>query len=342
MRATVTSSIDPNRNRLAEVLPLDAPYTIYIEPTRYCNLKCFYCMHGTRGRQGGALEQMGFRLINMEETLYGKIVDDIMKFPVQPKRIVFSGLGEPLMNPELPHMLHMLRKEGYEGRLDVITNGVLLSHQMADELIESGISRMQISIQGITQEHYAENCGVPVKIDQLCENIRYFYEKKEDAQVYVKIIDAELRNQDEENLFYELFGDICDSIYIEHLIVLEQQMGDHGGRVDHSRNLSNEEIKEWKCCAVPTYHLQIGVEGDVFPCPVVGLPIGFAMGNVKDSSLSDIWKSEKRKQFILSHLKGKKEQLPVCKTCSTHVCVQDERENLEKDAEILIKKYSDI
>ena len=52
-------------------------------------------------------------------------------------------------------------------------------------------------------------------------NIRYFYEHKENATIYVKIIDSILENKEEEKLFFQLFGDICDTIYIEHLVIME-------------------------------------------------------------------------------------------------------------------------
>ena len=58
--AEVKSSVDTNRQKIADIVPLDGPLSMYIEPTRACNFKCFYCMHSTRGVAGGELEKMGF------------------------------------------------------------------------------------------------------------------------------------------------------------------------------------------------------------------------------------------------------------------------------------------
>jgi len=70
-------------------------------------------MHSTRGIPDGVLAQTGIPLKHMDMDLFDKIVHDIMGFPEQPKRITFSGLGEPLMNPRLGEMARKLRQAGY-------------------------------------------------------------------------------------------------------------------------------------------------------------------------------------------------------------------------------------
>lgn len=339
MKAKFESSVDKNRNKLADVLPLKSPYTIYIEPTRLCNLKCYYCMHSSRNVPNGELEKTGYVLKNMDMLMYEKLVSDINNFNPQPKRIVFSGLGEPLMNKKLPEMIKLLRNTGYMNRIDIITNAVLLSYDVSDKLVEAGVSRIQISIQGLDDIQYFKNCGVEVNFKKLVDNIRYFYEHKKQSEIYIKIIDDELKTVEDKERFFDIFGDICDSIFIEHLIVLEQQMGDHGGKVDSSLNINNEKITFSNCCTVPTYHLQIGVDGDVFPCPIVGLPRSFAIGSIVFNNLSEIWKGEKRKNLILQMLKGDKNNIPVCGSCLSHCTIQGDEENLEPYADELIRKY---
>ena len=54
--AEIKPSYDTKRQKLSEIIPLDSPLSMYIEPTRTCNFKCFYCMHSTRGEKGGVLD----------------------------------------------------------------------------------------------------------------------------------------------------------------------------------------------------------------------------------------------------------------------------------------------
>jgi MoaA/NifB/PqqE/SkfB family radical SAM enzyme len=106
-------SYDSNRKILRDVVPLSGPLSMYIEPTRLCNFKCFYCMHSTRGMPGGLLDQTGVPLKHIDDELFRKVVKNLLEFPEQLKRITFSGLGEPLMNPKLPDMVRYLREQGF-------------------------------------------------------------------------------------------------------------------------------------------------------------------------------------------------------------------------------------
>ena len=47
MKAKEESFWDKNRERLADVVPLDTPFMINIEPSSACNLKCKYCGHSS-------------------------------------------------------------------------------------------------------------------------------------------------------------------------------------------------------------------------------------------------------------------------------------------------------
>lgn len=337
--AEVKSSVDKNRTVLREAVPLDSPLSMYIEPTRVCNFKCFYCMHSTRGKSGGALEQAGFRLEHMDMELFAKLVEDIMHFPTAPKRVCFSGLGEPLTNKKLPDMIGLLRKSGFDGRIDVISNGSLLSPEMSDALIDAGISRIQISVQGLSTEKYQEICGITVDIEKIRANVRYFYEHKKNATIYVKIIDSILESKAEEEQFYRMFGDICDTIYIEHLVIMEQQMGDHGRNVDTTRNLMGEVVEKRFVCGVMFYFLQVNIDGETFPCSTPGLPNSFSMGCAKEKSLLEIWNDRRRNTLIRKNLKDGYASIPACKTCSSCIAIADDSEYLDDCREEILKRF---
>lgn len=337
--AVVASSVDKNRTILREAVPLNSPLSMYIEPTRVCNFKCFYCMHSTRGEKDGALAQTGFAIHHMDMEFYEKLINDIMEFPTIPKRICFSGLGEPLTNKNLPNMIKMLRAKGFEGRIDVISNGSLLTHEMSDALIEAGISRIQISIQGLTTEKYQEICGVSVSMDEICDNIRYFYEHKKDTTIYVKIIDSILESKDEEKQFFDMFSNICDTIYVEHLVIMEQQMGDHGREVDTTRNLMGELVEKRFVCGVMFYFLQVNIDGETFPCSTPGLPNSFTMGNAKEKTLLEIWNDKKRNVLIRKNLKDGYASIKACEKCSSCIAIADDSEYLDDCREEILERF---
>jgi MoaA/NifB/PqqE/SkfB family radical SAM enzyme len=337
--AEVKSSVDKNRTVLREAVPLDSPLSMYIEPTRICNFRCFYCMHSTRGVKGGALDRTGFELHHMDMELFAKLVVDIMNFPTVPKRVCFSGLGEPLTNKNLPDMVRMLRNAGFTGRIDVISNGSLLTHEMSDALIAAGISRIQISIQGLTSEKYMEICGTQVDMEVLKDNIRYFYEHKGNAAIYVKIIDSILENKEQEEQFYEMFGSVCDTIFIEHLVIMEQQMGNHGRNVDTTRNLMGETVAKRMVCGVMFYFLQVNIDGETFPCSTPGLPNSFSMGCAKNQTLTQIWNDVTRNELIRKNLKDGYATIPACATCSSCIAIADDSEYLDDCREEILERF---
>lgn len=336
--AQIKCSYDTDRKKLADIVPIGSPLSMYIEPTKRCNFKCFYCMHATRGVAGGELDKLGYKTIDMQDEFYDKIVNDIMEFKVLPKRICFSGLGEPLLNANLPQMIKKLRNAGYSERIDVITNGYALSHEMSDELIAAGVSRIQISIQGIDAQQYKENCRVDINFDKLVDNITYFYKHKKDSTVFIKIIDELVKTQKAKEEFFGFFSGISDQIFIEHLIVMQQPMGDHGGKVNGARNLNNEEFVAREVCPVSFYHLQVSLEGNTFPCPVPGMPQEFSMGNAKENSLVEIWNGKRRNGFLQKQIKKQRKTLSVCGDCVACAAVMDENENLDNDTQKILEK----
>ena len=338
--AEIKPSYDTKRQKLSEIIPLDSPLSMYIEPTRTCNFKCFYCMHSTRGEKGGVLDRTGFQLAHMEMELYDKIVSEIMQFKTAVKRICFSGLGDPLMNPRLPEMIQKLRKAGFSGRIDVISNGALLTHEFTDALIGAGLNRLQISIQGLDSAQYQENCGVAVDVDQLIRELQYFHSRAQgtDAALFVKIIDIMLRDDTDRARFFEMFGGCCDTIFVEHLVIMEQQMGDHGGRTDHTRNLNGEYVEKRTVCGVMFYFLQLNIDGETFPCSTPGLPNAFSMGCVKEQTLQQIWDGERRHGLLCTNLKSGYAVIPACKECSSCIAIADDTEYLDDCREEMLAR----
>ena len=89
--AEIKPSYDTKRQKLSEIIPLDSPLSMYIEPTRTCNFKCFYCMHSTRGEKGGVLDRTGFRLAHMEMEL--KLCRKLCNLRRQSNGSAFRGWG---------------------------------------------------------------------------------------------------------------------------------------------------------------------------------------------------------------------------------------------------------
>ena len=341
--AEIKPNYDTKRKKLAEIIPLAAPFTVYIEQTKYCNFKCFYCIHSTRDEADGEFRALGHRMQHIDEGFFEKIIHDLKAFPQGGiKRIVFSGLGEPLMNPRLPDYVRMAVEAGIAGRVEVITNGLLLAPEKSKALVEAGITNINISVQGLDAEGYQETCGVRIDFDHYLENLKYLYEHKGNVQIYIKAIDATLKTKENEEKFFRIFSPFADRIYIEHLVVMQQQMDGLREIVDGTKNFYGEELDvNRKVCAQSFYFMQIGCEGDIFPCPVPGLGRNLSMGNAKEHTLTEIWNGSRRRGFLRKMLKKEKDQIPDCATCTCFNAINNPMEQLDDDAERLLPLFED-
>ena len=185
-----------NRELLINALPLDTPFGIHICPTTYCNFKCVYCKHSF------AQNEKGFKESFMDINFFNMLVEQIKQFPHKCKLLNFAWLGEPLLHPQIAEMVRVAKKADVAERVEIVTNASMLRPDLSDALIEAGIDRIRISLQGLTEKDYLDVSGVKINFQHFVENIRYFYTKSKcvgGGKIYIKIMDVMLKNnQDEE------------------------------------------------------------------------------------------------------------------------------------------------
>ncbi|WP_294471620.1 radical SAM/SPASM domain-containing protein [uncultured Intestinimonas sp.] len=333
MKAKVEGGYDHNRQKLADIVPLDAPFTVFIASTQICNFRCFYCTHSHKGE-----DNIHLHAVHMEDATFEAVVNQLQKFP-KVGRILFTGLGEPLANPKIPSMIHRLKQVGVTDRIEIVTNASLLTHEMTDRLLDAGLTYLRVSLQGLSSEKYQEVAGVFLDFNKLVDNIRYFYEKKDDCKLYVKIMDACLESPEDEQIFYKIFGDISDQVYVEHIVKAQPQMLDqYSKNVTSERTFFNEPAEPRRICPFLFYTLQIDADGNVFPCPPLGFPESFSLGHVHSTTLHDIWFGEKLYDLQMLHLNGRRSQHPVCGNCQNYLCFTPEEDNLDLSADEIRKR----
>lgn len=116
---------------------------IYVEATNACNLGCRTCM---RNAWDEPLGQMEWR--TYEAVLQGAA--SCSPLPL----LFFGGFGEPLAHPELIRMIAAARGLGIA--VELITNGTLLTEKLIQPMIECGVQRVWVSIDGASRESYTD------------------------------------------------------------------------------------------------------------------------------------------------------------------------------------------
>lgn len=108
------------------------------EVTRSCNLACIHC-------RAAAQDHPYENELTTDECF--RVLDDISSFA---KPIVILTGGEPLLRPDIFEIAAYGNRKGC--RMTMAVNGTLLTPDIAKRMIEAGIQRISISIDGATAE----------------------------------------------------------------------------------------------------------------------------------------------------------------------------------------------
>lgn len=120
------------------------PKVVFIEITNRCNLLCETCPHTYFQRE--PLKSLSLR----------EFIDIAEQFP-QMSRALLHGIGEPLLNRELPEIIKYLKARNVE--VIINSNGTLLTPQWQEKIVASGLDQYRCSIDGAKDETYARIRG---------------------------------------------------------------------------------------------------------------------------------------------------------------------------------------
>jgi MoaA/NifB/PqqE/SkfB family radical SAM enzyme len=136
------------------------PRVVFIEVTNHCNLLCQTCP-----RTFASYEEP--KTLSWEDFL--QIVE---QFPDM-QRAVLHGIGEPLLNRDLPRMIAHLKIRGVTVLFN--TNATLLDDEWSRKLITSSLDELRVSVDGADPRTYALIRGAPV-FHKVVRNLKRFIE----------------------------------------------------------------------------------------------------------------------------------------------------------------------
>ena len=132
IRAKKDSAIKSNSLNIWDWLRF-GPFLAQIVIIRRCNLSCAYCSEYDKTSDPIPFQELTARFKKLRE--------------LKTWAVCLTG-GEPTLHPQLPNLVAELKSLGIRRRL-MITNGYLLSRELIEDLNESGLTDLQISIDGV-------------------------------------------------------------------------------------------------------------------------------------------------------------------------------------------------
>ncbi len=144
---------------------------VFWETTAGCNLTCRHCRR---------LDICGTGLApgDMETSECFRLVDDIAAFaePI----LVLSG-GEPLIRPDIFRIARYATDQHLPVAL--ATNGTMITHEVADKIVQAGVRRVSISFDGATAGVHDSFRGLTGSFDKAVAGFRALKERGMSMQV---------------------------------------------------------------------------------------------------------------------------------------------------------------
>ena len=244
--------------------------------------------------------------------------------------IQFYFQGEPLLNKDLPQMI----REAHEAGLYTIvsTNSQAMTPELAEALVQSGLDRIIISMDGLTQESYgAYRIGGSLeKTKDALQYLRKSKIKNQNSKIrtpytvhHTPIIELQVlrlkSNEHEWRAFkqqYKLFG--ADRLVFKTAQLYDYQNGHplmpsnpkysryilgNDGKY-HRRKLRKGCFRVWSGAVITT-------NGDVLPC-CYDKSHAYAYGNIMEKPLRELFTNDKALAFRQAAFR----QTPqICQEC---------------------------
>ena len=338
MKAELKSKLNPeNRSALQEIIPLETPFLIYVDPSSACNFKCEFCPTGHLDLVRGANYRR--RLLSLE--LFEKFVRDLEAFSRPIRVLRMNKIGEPLLNKHLPQMIRLAKDSGRVESIDLATNASLFTPELLEALIDAGLDRINISLEGMDAKQYKEHAKVDVDFPAMINAIRWLYEHKQDCEVTIKAPEDYL-SKEQQAAFFDTFGNYCDRIFLERLSPIWPEF-DMETRVKNfiplkSSGQYGQKIVEKQVCTYIFYAMALNADGTISACcPDWGQKL--VIGDLRDTNLKEIWNSPTMHALRLQHLHGRRCDNSVCRDCG-HI-VHSQIDNIDPWRESLLQKYLD-
>lgn len=290
------------------------PPHLDIELSDACNLRCIMCVQGI----GDGVPGAG----HMETSLALRLIDQGAEHGL--RSIKLNWRGESGLHRDLPIVIAHAKKRGV---LDVQlnTNGIPYSPERIRQVIEAGLDRIIISMDGATKETY-ERIRVRGRYETLVENVRTFHRLREElgrSRPFIRIQMVRMRdNAHEVEQFIEMWKPWVDDIRIS----------DVSNRGQGNLSVGDQVAVGRAQCPQPWQRMIVARDGTVLPC-CSDWHMKWKIGDATQESLTEIWRGRKMTALRTLHVRGQLDDIEPCKSCyvkESYVWERATPENIEE------------
>lgn len=289
------------------------PFSLSIEPTTACNLGCPECPSG--------LKQFTRPTGKLDLQLHKKMLSELRKSVFY---INYYFQGEPFLHPQFLELI----KEAKQNRIYTATstNAHFIDQSKAEEIVQSGLDRLIISIDGLTQETY-ENYRINGQLEKVIEGTDHLLAAKKKL------------NSSTPHLIFQFLAVKPNEHEVDDVFRLGKEKGIDEVRIKSAQLYDfkngnplmpeNEKYSRYKLQSDGTYKLKFKTgdhcwrmwsssvltwDGKVVPC-CFDKDAKHVLGTIENNHFNEIWNSKEYKSFrqaILTDRNG----IDICQNCS--------------------------
>jgi len=271
------------------------PLQIDVELNAGCNMACPFCTHGYQKIENNLLDRAKFEKILKEAVSIGV------------KAVKFNYINEPMLRKDLEEIIRWTRDQGIIN-IYMVTNGTLLTPKRRQSLMQSGLTKLFVSLDAVTGETYNKQ-RLSGQFNKVVANVLAFIKERNELGTQFPLVRVSfLRNQinkHEEKAFQEFWQDRAD-------LIAFQKMNEIPDRKT-SLTIADVEMPS-KGCDLPFKQLVIDDDGEILPCCKLAgkkLPIG----NIDTMTLQQAWDSSKMKHLRRIHSTKEWQNHDICRNC---------------------------
>lgn len=271
---------------------------IQIQTDSRCNARCETCPYPvtrTKLPQG-----------KMDDALFYEIADQLAGQGVE--RTSLFLMNEPLVDPRIEKFTQYLKEKDPHTTALIFTNGYLLTGDRAKALCDAGVDEIDISVNGFDEESHnrvMQGINYQKVMDNLHE-LGALIQQGRLEKTTIKIVGLTLPGNEEGAKRLQ------DETGIE---VYLKPVTNRAGLIDTDRlGGGGEMAQNMTLCQRPFVKAYVLYNGDMILCNCDWMRTK-VIGNVKETSLEDLWLGDAMMEVRRAHLRGAfTEDLP-CTDC---------------------------
>ena len=276
------------------------PKEIFLDLTSFCNHACVFCANPLIKNKTTMEEEMVYRVLT---EAYECGVTDLGLY----------ATGESFLVRKLANYVGFAKNLGYR-YLFITTNGALATPDRAKPVIDAGLDSLKFSISAGTKNTYKQIQGRD-DFDLVLENLRWISRYREESQcdlkIYVTMVYTDKTRSEVEKL-EELVRPFIDE-WDPHELTNQCGNMPENNAIGSVGTENPRGRGQRRVCYQPFKGFTVTPEGTVSAC-VIDYSRDLVVGDLNQSTLTEIWEGEVYKKFRRRHLNRDLKGL-ICHNC---------------------------